>query len=76
MKTLYVGKCEIPFKNNSHKAIEFNLEFYEKLMFEDDLLMVSLMNNNAPYTINLDCKETKHIQIETEIDLSKCNRSH
>lgn len=68
-KTLH-GDCELYFKNHSNNDVQFTVEFYEELAFKDDLPMVSLMNNDAPYKVMLGAKESKRIQIETDIDVS------
>lgn len=68
-KTLH-GECELPFKNYNNHDIQFSVEFYEDLAFKEDLQMVSLMNNNAPYQITLESKENKRVIIKTNIDVS------
>ncbi|RDW17693.1 hypothetical protein CWR45_10130 [Oceanobacillus chungangensis] len=68
-KTLQ-AECELPFKNCSNNDVQFSVEFYEELVYKDDLPMVSLMNNDAPYEIMLKGKENKHVKIRTNIDVS------
>lgn len=65
------GECELLFKNYSNDKVEFNVEFYEELVFKDDLPFVSLINNNAPYKVTLEPKENKQVYIETDIDVSE-----
>jgi hypothetical protein len=64
------GKCELPFENHSRKDVKFTIEFYEKYLFEDDIRMVSLMNNNADYEVKLKGNESKTLIIESDIDVS------
>lgn len=64
------GDCELHFTNQSNKDVEFTIEFYEALIFKDDLPVVSLMNADAPYEIKLGKKESKHVKMETNIDVS------
>ncbi|TCN22301.1 hypothetical protein [Mesobacillus foraminis] len=64
------GKCELPFDNHSRKDVQFTIEFYEKYLFEDDIRMVSLMNNNADYEVKLKGNESKTLIIESDIDVS------
>lgn len=71
--TLY-AVCHLPFENHSNETVQFNIEFYEKYLFEDDYPMLSLLNEGGPYKVTLQGKERKVITIETEIDLSKLDR--
>ncbi len=64
------GECELPFENHSRNDVQFTIEFYEKYYFEDDVQMVSLMNNNAPYEVKLKGNERKMVKIKSEIDVS------
>ena len=64
------GECELPFENYSRNDVQFTIEFYEKYYFEDDVRMVSLMNNNAPYVVKLKGNERKTVKIESNIDVS------
>ena len=68
-KTLQ-GECELTFENYSSNDIQFSIEFYEEYFFEDDVQMVSLMNNNAPYVVKLKGNERKMVKIESNIDVS------
>ena len=63
--------CELPFENYSRNSNQFSVEFYEHYPFEDDVRMVSLMNNDAPYEVRLSGKESKRVIIETDIDVSQ-----
>lgn len=65
------GICQLPFKNYSSKDVQFTIEFYEQYIFDDDVRMLSLMNNDNPYKVNIEGKETKHVKIESNIDVSK-----
>jgi hypothetical protein len=68
-KTLH-GECELPFENYSKGDVQFTVEFYDKYYFEDEVQMVSLMNNNAPYEVKLKGKERKNVKIEMNMDVS------
>ncbi|MEH7334660.1 hypothetical protein V7161_18625 [Neobacillus drentensis] len=70
-KTILHGECELPFENYSKNDVQFTIEFYEEYAFEDDVRMLSLMNNSAPYKVRLGGKESRRVQIETNIDVSK-----
>ena len=69
-ETTLRGECELPFENYSRNDVQFTIEFYEKYYFEDDVQMVSLMNNNAPYEVKLKGNERKTVKIESNIDVS------
>lgn len=62
--------CEFSFKNNSNNNVTFDINFYETYPFEEDAKMISLMGINAPYTVNMEAKESKQVKIETMIDVS------
>lgn len=64
------GECELPFVNHSKKDVQFTVEFYDKYYMEDDIQKVSLMNNNAPYEVEIEGKSKKTIIIESDIDVS------
>ncbi|WP_218830644.1 hypothetical protein, partial [Terribacillus saccharophilus] len=64
------GECKLSFENYSSKDVQFTLEFHEDFYFEDDVPMVALMNNKAPYEVDLGGKEKKIINLKTEIDVS------
>ena len=68
-ETTLHGVCELPFDNYSRNSNQFTIEFYEHYPFEDDVRMVSLMNNDAPYEVRLRGKERKRVIIETDIDV-------
>ncbi|WP_226035180.1 hypothetical protein [Aquibacillus saliphilus] len=70
-ETTLLGVCELSFKNYSLEDVSFTIEFYEDYVFEDDIRMVSLMNNNAPYQVNMRARGDKRVKIETEIDVSE-----
>lgn len=69
-KSTLSGECELPFENYSRNDVQFTIEFYEKYYFEDDVRMVSLMNNNDPYVVKLKGNERKTVKIESNIDVS------
>lgn len=64
------GECELSFENYSSKDVQFTLEFHEDYYFEDDVPIVALMNNKAPYEVDLTGKEKKIVKLKTEIDVS------
>lgn len=70
-KTLH-GECILPFKNYSSNDVKFSIEFYEK--YDDGLQMATLMNNNAPYEVELKGKQTKMVNLESDIDVSKMKK--
>ena len=74
-ETTLRGVCELLFENFSKDSTQFNIEFYERYPFEDDIRMLSLMNNDAPYEVMLSGKERNRVIIETEIDVSQM-RNH
>lgn len=65
------ANCQLPFENHSNKTVQFNIEFYERYLFEDETAFLSLLNEGAPYEVILHGKERKVVTIEAEIDLSK-----
>ncbi|MGG3468665.1 hypothetical protein ABES02_14435 [Neobacillus pocheonensis] len=70
-KTILHGECELPFENYSKDDDQFSIEFYEEYAFENDVPILSLMNNNAPYKVKLRGKESRRVKIETNINVSK-----
>lgn len=68
-ETLY-GECDLSFKNHSNKDVQFTVEFYEEHLFKDELPMVSLMNNGAPFEVMLRGKENKRAKVTADIDVS------
>ncbi|MCM3666258.1 hypothetical protein M3204_17720 [Mesobacillus subterraneus] len=69
-KKLY-ATCQFPFKNHSNQTVHFNIEFYEKYLFEDETPLLSLLNQGGPYEVIMHEKEREIVTIETDIDLSK-----
>ena len=70
-ETTLHGICELPFENYNRGNTQFTVEFYEHYPFEDDIQILSLMNNDAPYEVTLRGKERKRVIIETDIDISQ-----
>lgn len=66
------GECDLPLKNYSENDVQFSIEFYEK--YPSKYSKVSLMNKNGPYKVRLKGKESKVIQIEADIDVSKIKK--
>ncbi|CAM3802879.1 hypothetical protein [Mesobacillus thioparans] len=69
-KTL-TANCQFPFENHSNHPVRFNIEFYKKYLFEDDMPMLSLLNEGGPYEVILHGKERETVNIETEMELSR-----
>lgn len=67
--TLY-GKCELPFHNHDNEQVSFTVELQEELIFEDDMPMLSYMNEASLNKVTLDAKETRTIILEQEVDMS------
>ena len=66
-----LGECVLPFENHSNDGEQFTIEFYEEYYFEGDVEMITLMNNNTPYVVELLPKERKIVKIESRIDVSE-----
>ncbi len=66
------GECKLPLINHSKKDIEFTIEFYDyyKGLWPEH----SLMNNNGVHEVTLKGKETKVIDIVTEIPVSELDQ--
>ncbi|UTR12695.1 hypothetical protein MM300_10655 [Evansella sp. LMS18] len=62
------GACELVFENHSSEEVQFTIEFHEEYWFEEDFRSLSLMNNGAPYEVELKGKERRTVKIETDID--------
>ena len=67
------GECELPLKNHSENDVQFSIEFYESSPSKYGP-KVSLMNKNGPYKVRLKGKESKVVQIEADIDVSKIKK--
>lgn len=63
------GICELTLENHSKKATTFSVAFHDE--YEDEFKMVTLMNENGPYQIEMAGKEHKQVIIETQIDVSE-----
>lgn len=63
--------CELPFKNYSNNDVKFEIEFYDKYLFEYDEKILPLLNSNAPYEASISANEEKQVRIETDIDVSE-----
>ncbi len=74
-KTLTVS-CQLPFENHSNKTVRFNIGFYENYPFEDDMPMLSLLNEAGSHEVILHGKQRETIIVETKIDLSKLGVSY
>ena len=70
-ETTLHGVCELFFENYSNENTQFTIEFYERYPFEEDVRMISLMNNDAPYEVGLSGKESKRVIIEADIDVTQ-----
>ncbi|WP_246231612.1 hypothetical protein [Sporosarcina jiandibaonis] len=70
-ETTLHGVCELLFENYNKGNTQFTVEFYEHYPGEDDLPMLSLMNNDALYVVTLKGKERKRIVIKKDIDVSQ-----
>ena len=75
-ETVMHGECELIFENYRSKSTQFSIEFYEDYPFEDDIRMISLMNNGSPYEVSLSGKERKRVIIETDIDVSQMENQY
>ncbi|WP_077304618.1 hypothetical protein [Terribacillus halophilus] len=64
------GGCELVFENKSEEVVQFTVTFYEKHLFDDELPVVSLMNNKKPFEISLPGNETKTVKLRKKIDVS------
>jgi hypothetical protein len=69
--TTLSASCDLPFENYNKEAVQFNIEFYEMYLFEDEIPLLPMMNEGGPYKVMLNGKEREVVSIETEIDLSK-----
>jgi hypothetical protein len=65
------AKCEIPFENYSREDVQFTIEFYEKSIFEDDVKVISLLNEGGPYEVYVKGNERQRVKIEANIDVSE-----
>lgn len=70
-KDTLAGTCYLPFTNFSNDTVMFTVQFQESLAFYDDIPMVSLMNEEVPFSVALQPHETKLVTIHTLIDVSK-----
>jgi hypothetical protein len=69
-ETTLNGVCEIPFENYSNDDVRFTIEFYDKYAFDDEVKMLTLMNEGGPYEVNVKGKERLRVKIEENIDVS------
>lgn len=65
------GRCELSFTNHTSKVVTFDVEFYEEIAYEDDVAMLSLMNQNGLHEVSLNGKERRRVVFEKNIDVSK-----
>lgn len=64
------GKCSLSFKNLNNEDTRFAVKFHESYLFDDDMPIVSLMNQGGPYEVVLKGKEYLRVEFETDIDVS------
>lgn len=69
-ETTLHGECELSFENYSKEDVQFTIEFHDKYYMEDEIQTISLMNNNAPYEVELKGKSRRTIILESDIDVS------
>lgn len=67
--TLY-GKCELSLHNHDNERVSFTVELKEELEFDDDIAMLSHMNEAPLNKVTLDANEARTIILEQEIDVS------
>lgn len=70
-ETTVHGECEIPFENYSQDDVQFTIEFYDKYALEDEVMVITLMNEGGPYEVSVKGKERARVKIEADIDVSK-----
>jgi hypothetical protein len=70
-ETNLYAECEIPFENYSSEDVQFTIEFYDKYAFEDEVKMITLMNEGGPYEVNLKANERQRVKVEAKIDVSE-----
>lgn len=70
-ETILYGKCTLPLHNHSKEEVSFTVELIEELGFEDDLPILSLMNEAPLKEITLAAREKRTIILEREIDVSQ-----
>lgn len=64
------GECELPFENYRGNVNQFTVEFQERYYADDEVSMLSLMNQTAPYEVWLEGNEKKVVKINVDIDVS------
>ncbi|MGM0904435.1 MAG: hypothetical protein ACQEXB_25470 [Bacillota bacterium] len=64
------ANCDFTFTNHSRDEVQFAIEFYEEYWYEESVRIVSLMNLDGPYIVELKGNETKRVNIESDIDVS------
>ncbi|SNZ15933.1 hypothetical protein SAMN05421503_2804 [Terribacillus aidingensis] len=64
------GECELVFENKSEEDVQFTVTFYDKHQYDDELLVLSLMNDKTPFVMSLQGKETKTVKLRKKIDVS------
>jgi hypothetical protein len=70
-ETNLYAECDIPFENYSSEDVRFTIEFYDKSIFEDEVKMISLLNEGGPYEVYLKGNERQRVKIEANIDVSE-----
>lgn len=61
--------CTLPFVNHSNEAVQFSLDFTDR--YEEEVRMVTLLNENGPYQVAIQANEYREITIDTVIDVSQ-----
>ncbi|OMC83238.1 hypothetical protein BK128_19185 [Viridibacillus sp. FSL H7-0596] len=64
------GECNLVLHNRSNEAVSFDLEFLDSFSMEDEVRMESLMNLAGPYSITIEAKREKSINLKELLDLS------
>ncbi|MGB5946785.1 hypothetical protein [Paenisporosarcina sp.] len=65
--------CDLPFKNSSDDEVKFDFLFLKEGFFDEQNIMVPLLNEDGPYEVILQGHETKVVRIQSELDIPRLN---
>jgi len=65
------GVCVLSFENHSQDDVEFTVDFYDQYWFEGERPALSLMNQDAPFTVKLGGNHSVMARVETSIEVSE-----
>ena len=65
--------CDLPLENLSDKEVKFDIRFLNTSLLGDQRKLIPLINEAGPFEVSLHGRETKMVQLQTEVVISQLN---